>query len=121
MSDPCSEGGVSRRQFLKASGATSAVLGGAGVGLFGYAAGTDPNSYLGWQTHEGVNQYFDRRQSGEHLTPEDFAAEHPELADELRPYLEGLSLIDRARSAAGSDALPHTRTLGAEFGVPFPR
>ncbi len=60
MSESSSEQGFSRRQFLKASGATSAVLGGAGVGLFGYAAGRDPNSYLGWQTYEGVNQYFNR-------------------------------------------------------------
>lgn len=60
MGDPSSEGDFSRRQFLKASGATGAVLGGAGLGLFGYAAGRDPNSYLGWQTYEGVNQYFNR-------------------------------------------------------------
>jgi reductive dehalogenase len=51
---------VSRRQFLKASGATGAVVGGAGLGLFGYSAGKDPNTYLGWQTYEGVNQSFDR-------------------------------------------------------------
>ena len=60
MSDTRSELDVSRRQFLKASGATGAVLGSAGLGLFGYAAGQDPNSYLGWQTYEGVNQYFNR-------------------------------------------------------------
>jgi len=58
MSD--SEKNVSRRQFLKATGAVSAVAGSAGLGFFGYAAGKDPNSYLGWQTQEGVNQYFDR-------------------------------------------------------------
>lgn len=60
MSDPGSAHGFSRRQFLKASGASGAVLGGAGLGLFGYAAGRDPNTHLGWQTYEGVNQYFDR-------------------------------------------------------------
>ncbi len=49
-----------RRDFLKASGAASAVLGSAGVGMFGYAAGKDKNTYLGWQTYEGVNQFFDR-------------------------------------------------------------
>lgn len=52
-----------------------------------------------------INEYFDRRQSGEDLSPERFAAEHPAMADELRPYLEGLSLIDRARSAVGAEAL----------------
>jgi len=51
---------ISRRGFLKATGAASAVLGSAGLGLFGYASGKDPNTYLGWQTYEGVNQYFNR-------------------------------------------------------------
>jgi len=55
-----SSGNFSRRQFLKASGATGAVLGSAGLGLFGYASGKDPNTYLGWQTYEGANQTFDR-------------------------------------------------------------
>ncbi len=52
---------VNRRQFLKASGAAGAVAGGAGLGLFGYAAGKDPNTYLGWQTFEGGDQYFNRK------------------------------------------------------------
>jgi len=46
-----------------------------------------------------VNEYFDRRQAGEELTPEQFAVEHPELAGELQPYLEGLSLLDQIRSS----------------------
>jgi serine/threonine-protein kinase len=49
-----------------------------------------------------VNEYFDRRQAGEDLTPEQFAEEHPEFAGALRPYLEGLALIDEARSEADS-------------------
>jgi len=51
---------MNRRQFLKATGATSAVAGSVGLGFFGYAAGKDPNSYLGWQTYEGGSQIFDR-------------------------------------------------------------
>lgn len=51
----------SRRQFLKVSGAASAVLGGTGLGFFGYQAGKDPHSYLGWQTNEGINQSFNRK------------------------------------------------------------
>ena len=47
-----------------------------------------------------VNEYFDRREAGEELTPEQFASEHPELAGELQPYLEGLSFLDRIRSTA---------------------
>ncbi|MCP4248814.1 MAG: serine/threonine protein kinase [bacterium] len=46
-----------------------------------------------------VNQYFDRRQDGEDLTPEQFSAEHPDLAAELQPYLQGLALLDEIRTA----------------------
>lgn len=51
----------SRRHFLKATGAASAVLGGAGLGFFGYEAGRDPNSYTGWKNFEGANQTFNRK------------------------------------------------------------
>ncbi len=60
MGSTKSEGNFNRRQFLKASGAAGAVLGSGGLGLFGYASGKDPNTYLGWQTNEGINQTFDR-------------------------------------------------------------
>ncbi len=60
MSDPGSSGKFNRRQFLKASAAAGAAIGSTGLGLFGYAAGKDPNTYLGWQTYEGINQTFDR-------------------------------------------------------------
>ena len=46
-----------------------------------------------------VNEYFDRRQAGEALTPQQFSREHPGLAEALTPYLQGLALIDQARSA----------------------
>ena len=52
-----------------------------------------------------VNEYFDRRQAGEDLTPASFAAEHPEVAETLRRSLEGLSLVDKARMLAnGADS-----------------
>jgi reductive dehalogenase len=51
---------MDRRQFLKASGAAGAVLGGAGLGFFGYEAGKDPDSYTGWKNREGGYQTFDR-------------------------------------------------------------
>ena len=53
-----------------------------------------------------VNEYFDRRENGEALTPELFLAEHAELADELEPYLEGLTLLDKIRTATGGRAEP---------------
>lgn len=65
---------------------------------------------------ELVNEYFDRRQSGENLTPERFAAEHPGLAGELAPYMEGLALIDQARSAAELEHGLPPELLGA--GLP---
>ncbi|HUU98991.1 MAG TPA: serine/threonine-protein kinase [Phycisphaerae bacterium] len=43
-----------------------------------------------------VNEFFERRQAGEDLTPEQFAAKHPEFADQLRAHLAGLAFIDRA-------------------------
>lgn len=52
--------GPSRRDFLKTAGAAGAVAGGAGLGLFGYAAGRDPATYLGWQNEEGASQIVDR-------------------------------------------------------------
>jgi hypothetical protein len=58
-----------------------------------------------------INEYFDRRQSGEAVTADSFAAEHPEVAEELRPYLEGLSILGglSARGAAPGES-PETAT-----------
>lgn len=52
---------LNRRQFLKASGAASAVLGSVGLGFFGYEAGNDPESYTGLETFEGAHQTFNRK------------------------------------------------------------
>ena len=52
---------VNRRDFLKVSGAAGAILGAAGLGVAGYRSGKDPKSYLGWQSAEGADQYFDRK------------------------------------------------------------
>jgi reductive dehalogenase len=60
MSESESGKGLDRREFLKVSGAVSAALGGLGLGFYGYAAGKDPHSYLGWQNQQGVSQSFDR-------------------------------------------------------------
>ncbi len=61
MNDSTSDTSLSRRQFMKAAGLVSGVAGGAGLGLFGYAAGEDPNTYLGWQNQEGAVQTFNRK------------------------------------------------------------
>lgn len=62
MSESGSEnqGGMDRRAFLKAAGLASGAAGAAGMGAFGYAAGTDPSTYLGWQNQEGASVLFDR-------------------------------------------------------------
>lgn len=51
---------LSRRNFLKATGTASAVLGLSGLGFFGYQTGRDPASYTGWKTFEGGDQTFPR-------------------------------------------------------------
>ncbi len=53
-----------------------------------------------------VNEYFDRRQSGEELSPAQFAEEHPGLAQDLKPYLDGLALLDEIRSATAEMGVP---------------
>ena len=52
---------MDRRQFLKATGAGSAVIGGAGLGLFGVRAGQAPGTYTGMKNREGGFQTFDRQ------------------------------------------------------------
>jgi serine/threonine protein kinase len=47
-----------------------------------------------------LDEYFTRRQTDCTLTPQRFSAQHPEMAEELRPYLEGLELIEQARCQA---------------------
>jgi serine/threonine protein kinase len=67
-----------------------------------------------------INEYFDRRQAGEPLTPESFAAEHPELSEDLGPYLEGLALLDRVRTREvdASARVPPLSTEGALPAIP---
>ena len=60
-----------------------------------------------------VSEFFDRRHAGENLTPERFAAEHPDVAEQLQPYLAGLGLIDRARVSAADTAGPEHRDTTA--------
>ncbi|MCK4659814.1 MAG: protein kinase [Phycisphaerae bacterium] len=67
-----------------------------------------------------INEYFDRRQAGEGLTPECFATEHPELSDELLPYLEGLSLLDKIRSDAASRPGETRSESGSLVGADVP-
>ncbi len=59
-----------------------------------------------------INEFFDRRESGENLTEDDFLAEHPEDANALREHLCGLGLLEQLSS---TDAQP-TILKGAETG-----
>jgi len=52
---------VTRRTLIKAAGATSAVLGLSGLGLCGYQAGKDPDSYTGCEGLQGAAQSFYRK------------------------------------------------------------
>ncbi len=62
-----------------------------------------------------INEYFDRQQSGEVLTPARFADEYPDLADELLPYLEGLSLLDTIRPLASDVGASKAATADADL------
>jgi epoxyqueuosine reductase len=52
---------LKRRDFLKVAGLASAAGGAAGLGAFGYAAGKDPNTHLGWQNEYGASLIFNRK------------------------------------------------------------
>lgn len=51
---------VSRRSFLKAGGATGAVVGISGLGVWGYRQGQDPATYAGCEGLQGAAQRFNR-------------------------------------------------------------
>ena len=51
-----------------------------------------------------IDEFFDRRRAGENLTPERFLAEHPQVAQELRPHLASVSLYERAWPLAAAAA-----------------
>jgi serine/threonine protein kinase/Tfp pilus assembly protein PilF len=62
-----------------------------------------------------VDEFFDRRQSGEDLTPERFASEHPEVAKELRLCLQGLPLIEKACLSPGGAPAGEAAPAAGEF------
>ena len=62
-----------------------------------------------------ITEYFARRQAGEDLTPEQFAAEHTQQGEALRPYLEGLALVHAARTRALSRAGPLAAVAATEL------
>ena len=62
---------------------------------------------------ELINEFFDRRESGEDIAKEAFIAEHTEHADALREHLAGLDLLDGM-----GDASSEGRTLPGENLVP---
>jgi len=59
---PDSSANLTRRDLLKKGGALGAGLSLLGIGAAGYAAGTDTDSYTGWERyHKGEGQFFDRK------------------------------------------------------------
>src|SRR5262245_4680406 len=55
----------------------------------------DPNSGDPHEERIGelINEFFDRRERGESVSEEQFLAQHPEHAEELRSHLGGLHLL----------------------------
>ncbi len=48
-----------------------------------------------------INEYFDHRRAGEARSLRSFAAEHPDLAEEFLPCVEGASFLEGMRPLAG--------------------
>jgi len=61
MKDSKKNNNLNRREFLKISGAASAIVGSTGLGLFGYQSGKDPYSYTGEESFQGAVENFDRQ------------------------------------------------------------
>ncbi len=57
-----------------------------------------------------INEFFDRRESGEDFTKEEFLAQHAEYAEELRDHLKGLDLISGIGSSSADDPLKNNQT-----------
>jgi tetratricopeptide (TPR) repeat protein len=64
-----------------------------------------------------VMEYFERRSAGEAITSESFAAEHPDLAEDLKPYLKGLSILGELGTAGGKTG-GQTGTTTHELTLP---
>jgi serine/threonine protein kinase len=54
---------------------------------------------------ELINDFFDRKQAGENVSPEQFLAENPEHAEQLREHLRGLELIGNIGSRTDRSTL----------------
>jgi len=61
MKDARKSNNLNRRQFIKISGLASAIAGSAGLGLFGYQSGKDPNSYTGEESFQGAAENLNRQ------------------------------------------------------------
>ena len=61
-----------------------------------------------------INEFFDRRESGEDLTEADFISEHAEFAEDLRDHLGGLDLLRGIGGSSGRDPL-NNDTLPADL------
>lgn len=57
-----------------------------------------------------INEFFDRRESGEVFTEDEFLTQHAEYADELREHLRGLDLIKGIGSSSAADGLDASQT-----------
>lgn len=57
-----------------------------------------------------INEFFDRRESGEIFTEDEFLAQNADYADELREHLKGLDLIKGIGSSSAADGLETSRT-----------
>jgi hypothetical protein len=59
---------------------------------------------------ELINEFFDRRESGENVSEEEFLAEHPEHAQQLREHLGGLDLLEKLGSSSARRTLSNPQS-----------
>ena len=62
-----------------------------------------------------INEFFDRRESGELISEAAFIAEHQEYADDLREHLAGLNIIRGIGSSSADDPFAANQTRSAQI------
>lgn len=69
---------------------------------------------------ELINEFFDRRESGENLSEDEFLAQYPDFAPDLRDHFRGLELLEGLGSSSARQTLSHggaQRFKGSSAGM----
>src|SRR5262249_20997458 len=77
------------------------------------ALGADDDDPRARRIGELLNDYLDKADRGEGLSPEEFIAANPEYADDLRRHLDGLRILNRLGSSDDRTRLVDSPGTGA--------